>query len=172
MGPLVRDLVHEGPGLRSALTIFNSGGCRPNHRAWFRARILTAPFPDKSGAVLAWHPTGVERRVDLDQVAGLICRHAVAWERAGLVVGALTWRDAGVPWPYPLKADRCEVAGADSVGVEVRKQEQEGRLVIFRGGWADLEYWTGQRSDEPVLEAPGVDNPLTIPDIERLLDRS
>ncbi len=115
--------------------------------------------------------TGVERRIDLDQVAGLICRHAVAWERAGLVVGALTWRDVGVPWPYPLKADRREVADADSVGVEVRKQEQEGRLVVFRGGWADLEYWTGRRCDEPVLEAPGVDDPLTIPDIERLLDR-
>lgn len=45
-----------------------------------------------------------------------------------------------MPWPYPLKTDREEVTDADSVGVVVRNQEQEGRLVIFRGGWADLEY--------------------------------
>jgi hypothetical protein len=114
---------------------------------------------------------GVERRVDLDQVAGLICRHKITWEQAGLAVSALTWRDVGVPWPYPLKADRCGVADPDSVGVAVRKREQEGRLVVFRGGWADLEYWTGQRSDEPVLEAPGTGAPLSILDIERLLDR-
>ena len=63
------------------------------------------------------------------------------------------------------------MADPDSVGVAVRKQEHEGRLVVFRGGWTDLEYWTGQRSDEPVLEAPGVGDPLSIPDIERLLDR-
>jgi hypothetical protein len=56
----------------------------------------------------------------------------------------LIWRDVGVPWPYPLKTDRGEAADADSVGVAVRKQEQQGSLVIFRGGWADLEYQTGR----------------------------
>jgi hypothetical protein len=104
-------------------------------------------------------------------VAGLISRHADAWKHTGLTVGALTWRDIGVPWPYPLKTDRREVTDADSVGVEARKQEQEGHLVIFRGGWADLEYWTGQRSDEPVVEAPGADDPMTLPDVEQLLER-
>jgi hypothetical protein len=124
-----------------------------------------------AGTVVAWHPAWVERWIDLDRVAVLICRHAVGWEQAGLVVGALTWRDVGVPWPYPLRTDRREVADADSVGVEVRRQEQEGRLVVFRGGWADLEYWTGQRCDEPVLEAPGARDPLALSDIERLLER-
>ena len=136
------------------------------------ARVITGNSETIRGSGrLAWHPAGVERGVDLDQVAGLICRHAVTWEQAGLVAGALTWRDVGVPWPYPLRTDRREVADADSVGVEVRKQEQVGRLVVFRGGWADLEYWTGQRSDEPVLEAPGADDPLTLADIGRLLER-
>ncbi len=105
----------------------------------------------------------VERWIDLDQVAGLISRHTLAWEQAGLVVGALTWRDVGVPWPYPVKTDRAEVADADSVGVAVRKQEQEGRLVIFRGGWADLEYWSSERSDDPVFDAPGADDHLGSP---------
>ena len=91
-----------------------------------------------ASAKRAWHPARMERRIDLDQVAGLISGHAAAWEQAGLAVGALTWRDVGVPWPYPLKADRAEVADADSVGIAMSKREQEGRLVIFRGGWADL----------------------------------
>jgi hypothetical protein len=113
----------------------------------------------------------MDRWIDLDQVAGLISSYAVAWEQAGLAVGALTWRDVGVPWPYPLKADRGEVVDADSVGVAVGKLEQEDRLVVFRGGWADLEYWTGRRSDAPVLEAPGADDPMTLTDVERLLER-
>jgi hypothetical protein len=40
----------------------------------------------------------------------------------------------------------------------VRKHEQEGQLVVFRGGWADLEYRSGSPSDEPVIEAPGWDD--------------
>jgi hypothetical protein len=112
----------------------------------------------------------MERRIDLDQVAGLISGHAAAWEQAGLAVGALTWRDVGVPWPYPLKADRAEVADADSVSIAIGKQEQEGRLAIFRGGWADLEYWTGHPSDDPVVEAPGANDPMTLTDVGQLLE--
>jgi hypothetical protein len=76
----------------------------------------------------------MESRVGLDQVAGLISRSAIAWERVGLVVGTLTWRDAAGPWPYSLREDRSQVVGADSVGVMVRKDEQEGHLIVFRGG--------------------------------------
>jgi hypothetical protein len=117
------------------------------------------------------HHARVEHRIDLDQVAALISGHAAAWAQAGLAVGPLTWRDVGVPWPYPLKTDREEVTDADSVGVVVRNQEQEGRLVIFRGGWADLEYWIGQHSDDPVAEAPGAHDPMHLSDIEQLLER-
>ena len=45
------------------------------------------------------------------------------------------------PWPSVLREDRSQVAKPDSVGVAVRRQRAEGQLVIFRGGWADLEYW-------------------------------
>jgi hypothetical protein len=105
-----------------------------------------------------WHSGHVESRVDLDQVAGLISRHAISWEQASLAVGALTWRDAAGP-------------EADSVGVMVRKGEQEGQLVIFRGGWADLEYWSGRPSDEPLTEASGWDDWMDLSDIEQLLLR-
>lgn len=113
----------------------------------------------------------MERWIDLCQAAGLISGHAVPWKQAGLTVGELTWRDMGESWPYPFKADRSEVADADSVGVAVREQEQEGRLVIFRGGWADLDYWTGHPSDDPVSEAPGVGDPMTLTEVEQLLER-
>ena len=83
----------------------------------------------------------MESRVDLDEVVGLISRHAFAWKQSGLVVGPLTWRDEAVSWPSPLGEDRSQVAEPDSVGVMVRRHQQEGRLVVFRGGWADLEYW-------------------------------
>jgi hypothetical protein len=113
----------------------------------------------------------MESRVDLDQVAGLISRHALAWKQSGLVVGALSWRDEAAPWPAPLREDRDQVVEPDSVGVMVRKHRQEGRLVVFRGGWADLEYWGGGPSDIPVIEAPGWDDWMDLPGIERLLRR-
>jgi hypothetical protein len=113
----------------------------------------------------------MESRVDLDQVAGLISRHASAWEETGLVVGALTWRDGASSWTPSLRVDRSQVAEPDSVGVTVRKHRQKGRLVVFRGGWADLEYWRGGPSDEPMTEAPGWDDWMDLPGTERLIWR-
>jgi hypothetical protein len=92
----------------------------------------------------------MESRVDLDLAVGLISRHAIAWEESGLAAGALTWGDAAGPWPCPLREDRSQVTEPDSAGVTVRKGEQQGRLVVFRGGWADLEYWSGGSSDGQV----------------------
>jgi hypothetical protein len=70
----------------------------------------------------------------LDQVAGLISRYAIASEKAGLVAGPVTWKDAGGPRLYPLREDRRKVAEAGPVGVAVRNGEQEGRrLVVFPG---------------------------------------
>lgn len=110
-------------------------------------------------------------RIDLDEAAALITSATAAWKRTGLLAGALTWRDIGEPWPYPLKTRRDEVIDADSVGVAVHKGVQEGHLVLFRGGWADLDYWSGRPGDEPRVEAPGVDDWLTLADFQRLLER-
>lgn len=57
------------------------------------------------------------------------------------------------------------------MGVAVRKDEQEGRLVVFRGGWADLDYWSGRPSDALVSQAPGWGDWLDLPGIEQLLHR-
>ena len=102
----------------------------------------------------------MESRVDLDQVAALITRHAFAGEESGLVVGALTWRDAAASWPFPLREDRGQVVEPDSVGVAVRKHGQEGQLVVFRGGWADL---AGERADSrEFVEPVSGFEPLTV----------
>ena len=111
----------------------------------------------------------MENRIDLDEAAGLLVRHIPFWQTAGIVVDPVTWRDVGEPWPYPLKVDRATVIDADSVGIRTKKGGQEGQLVLYRGGWADLEYWSS--SDEPLVEAPGTDNPLTLDDFDRLLYR-
>lgn len=109
-----------------------------------------------------WHSGGVEGQVDLDQVAGLIARHAVAWREAGLAVGPVSWRDAGGAWPYLLREDRRQVAGADSSRCCRQQGRPGGRLVVFRGGWADLEYWSGRPCDEPVIEVPGWDDRMDL----------
>ena len=57
------------------------------------------------------------------------------------------------------------------MGVPVRKRGHEGQLVVIRGGWADLGYWSGDASDEPVTEAPGWDDWLDLPGVDRLLRR-
>jgi len=49
-------------------------------------------------------------------------------EQAGLLVGALTWRDEAAPLSWPLREDRGQVVVPDSVGVMVCKHQQEGRL--------------------------------------------
>lgn len=59
----------------------------------------------------------------------------------------------------------------DSIGIEVRKGTQEGRLVLFDGGWADLEWWSGEETGEPLLEAPGYGDWLDLGRFEDLLDR-
>ena len=109
-------------------------------------------------------------RIDLDQAALEIARRAEAWRANGLVVEAPTWRDIGEPWPYPLKVNRTDVKHADSLGVAVRKDTQEGSVVLFDGGWADLLYWDGT-TDKLVDEAPGWDDWLNIEAFANLLDR-
>jgi hypothetical protein len=56
---------------------------------------------------------------------------------------------------------RCHIEG----------REPGQQLVVFRGRWADLEYWSGGPSDEPVTEAPGWDDWMDLPGSERLLRR-
>ncbi len=69
------------------------------------------------------------------------------------------------------ETDRGAVRDADSIGIRCTKGRQEGLLVLFKGGWCDLEYWSGRSDAEPVVEAPGYDDWLTVDAYGTLLDR-
>ena len=68
-----------------------------------------------------------------------------------------------------LKTDRGTTKDADSIGVSVRRGSSEGSLVLFKGGWADLEFWDGLGN--PMLSAPGWPDGMSVEDFGALLDR-
>ncbi|RKT02421.1 hypothetical protein BX286_0322 [Streptomyces sp. 3211.6] len=86
----------------------------------------------------------MDRIVDLDEAAVVLAGRAVGWRSAGLEVGPVTWRDAEAVWPQPLETDRARVRDPDSVGVAmVGPGEAELSVVLFRGGWADVDFFDG-----------------------------
>ena len=61
--------------------------------------------------------------------------------RRGLVVGDLTWRDAAAAWPQPIVTNRESVADPESLGMILDSGGGlEALLVLWTGGWADLEH--------------------------------
>lgn len=109
--------------------------------------------------------------VDLDLAASEIERRAASWRRSGISVGDVTWREQGEEWPPTLKCDRSQVVDADSIGVQLRKGQQEGEVVLFKGGWCDFAYWSGELDDEPTQDAPGYPDTLTVESFGSVLDR-
>jgi hypothetical protein len=110
----------------------------------------------------------MENRIDLDKAAAVLEHRLVSWQKRGLSTGRVTWRDEGNT--AVLTVDRSSVRNPDSIGVHVRLGKQEGQLVLFKGGWADLEYWSGDIDDPPILEAPGWDDWLDLGRLGSLLD--
>ena len=91
----------------------------------------------------------VERVIDLDQAAAAITERAVRWRAAGLRVGHVTWRDEAAPWPPQLETDRALVRDPDSIGVLISgPADAELSVVLFRGGWADVEFSTASTTPE------------------------
>ncbi|NJQ04107.1 hypothetical protein [Streptomyces lonarensis] len=94
--------------------------------------------------------------VDLDAVAALLAQRAEAWTSAGLEVGQLTWRDGAAPWPQPHHTDRERVHDPDSLGIVVTgPDEAELSIVLFRGGWADVDV-IADLDDAGSLPAAGI----------------
>lgn len=95
--------------------------------------------------------------LDLDQVAALLAGLRPAWTRQGLTVRPLTWRDARAPWPRTLHTDRYKVTDPESVGLRLTATDgREARLVIWRGGWADIDVLAG---GTVTTRNPGLDSP-------------
>ena len=129
------------------------------------------PIGTLDSTLLMGHSALMPSRIDLDAAAAQIESRREAWAASGLDVGYLTWRDQGASWPPVITTDRSEVKSADSVGIGVRKGAQEGSVVLFDGGWADLSWWSGEPTHDPLDEAPGWDDWLDLERFGALLDR-
>ncbi|MDQ0946742.1 hypothetical protein QFZ24_000665 [Streptomyces phaeochromogenes] len=98
----------------------------------------------------------MERVVDLDEAAAAVADRQPAWQAAGLVAKPVTWRDEAAPWPQQLTAERSQVNDPDSVGIHLRGlNEAELLVVLYRGGWADIDYMV-DADDAGVIPAPTV----------------
>jgi len=98
----------------------------------------------------------VDRVVDLDAVLVEIIRRRPEWTRRGLVVGDFTWRDAAAAWPQPIVTNRESVADPESLGMTLDAGGgAEALLVLWAGGWADLE---ASINGQVVLETPEFGN--------------
>lgn len=94
----------------------------------------------------------VDRVVDLDAVLAELTGRRPEWTRRGLVVGEFTWRDAAAAWPQPIVADRESVADPESLGMTLDAGGgAEALLVLWTGGWADLE---ASINGQVVVETP------------------
>lgn len=118
----------------------------------------------------AWHPCVVQQVIDLDAAGASLERRLPLWRAAGMAVGLPTWAD-GQTTVHDVTTERSQVRGDYSVGIQVSRAAEEGMVVLYAGGWCDLEYWSGQADDEPLLEVPGWDEPLDILGFEHVLDR-
>lgn len=85
----------------------------------------------------------MERIVDLDEANLEVARRSDTWEKAGLTAQPVTWRDGTVPWPYRFETDRAAVSDPDSLGLVITGPAAELALVLYRGGWADVDYFAG-----------------------------
>ncbi|MFF9345992.1 hypothetical protein [Streptomyces sp. NPDC014734] len=96
--------------------------------------------------------------IDLDRAAAEIVARLPVWIASGHAPGPLTWRDGAAAWPRRPETDRGVVAAPDSVGVRVLGSDESAELhvVLYRGGWADLDVLTG---DEVVTSCPRVTTP-------------
>ncbi|MFB7678428.1 hypothetical protein ACFC26_44250 [Kitasatospora purpeofusca] len=85
----------------------------------------------------------MERVVDLDEAVLEVERRRSHWEASGLTVEPVTWRDETREWPQQLELDRAAVVNADSFGVVLTGLGGELSVVLFRGGWTDVDYFAG-----------------------------
>ncbi|MFI0976147.1 hypothetical protein ACH4SP_03855 [Streptomyces sp. NPDC021093] len=86
----------------------------------------------------------MDRAVDLDEAAAVLAERVARWRSAGLAVGELTWRDGEAEWPQPLETDRARVNDPDSLGLVISGPAEAWlSVVLFRGGWADVDFFDG-----------------------------
>ncbi|MFK0181807.1 hypothetical protein ACIQVR_38315 [Streptomyces xanthochromogenes] len=93
----------------------------------------------------------MEHVIDLDQAAAVISERTAGWLAAALTVGQVTWLDATSPWPRQFETDRALVRDPVSTGVLIDGPGDAGlSVVLFRGGWADVDYFDGIDDGGPI----------------------
>ncbi|WP_265520111.1 hypothetical protein [Oerskovia flava] len=83
----------------------------------------------------------MEHLVDLDVLADRMRSGIEEWNYVASV-GPLTWRDEAAAWPHPITPDRSSVQVPESLGFTLRKHalDDEFEMVVWTGGWADVDY--------------------------------
>jgi hypothetical protein len=125
---------------------------------WVEADGLAKAFAEAAW-VVEWEDTSIgqnEPVIDLDAAAKAIEARRSNWERLGFHVGQLTWRDQARGWPWQL-VSRDRAVQPDSVGFRLNRGVAEGGIVLFDGGWADVEWWDGTTND-PEVSAPDIES--------------
>lgn len=86
----------------------------------------------------------MEHLVDLDVLAERLRSVVEEWARV-VSVGPLTWRDETAAWPQPITSDRSGVQVPESLGFRLSTHdlEDEFEMVVWTGGWADVDYVLG-----------------------------
>lgn len=102
----------------------------------------------------------MEYRIDLDAAAAVLAERLAS--RPDLSSGPITWKGFESRFDEPFKTDRSDIVDPYSVGIQVRRGDEEGRLVLYAGGWADFEYWNGDASDAVVDRVPGWEDWLDV----------
>ncbi|MFE4973326.1 hypothetical protein ACFRAR_14570 [Kitasatospora sp. NPDC056651] len=99
----------------------------------------------------------MERVIDLDQAVLEVGRRRGRWEDAGLTVAPVTWRDGEQTWPQQLYLERSVVVDPDSFGVVLTGMGGGLYVVLYRGGWTDVDYFVGI-DDAGALPTTGIDS--------------
>ena len=86
----------------------------------------------------------LDLRIDLDAGAAELSTHGTGSERSDLDIGPLAWKDMrdGYDTPRGRRTVRPSGSRSRSASKSIEAPE-EGRLVLYAGGWADLKYCTG-----------------------------
>jgi hypothetical protein len=86
----------------------------------------------------------MDRVADLDEAAAVLVKQVARWRSAGLAVGEMAWRDWEAEWSQPLETGRARVNDPDSLGLVISgSAEAELSVVLFRGGWPDVDFFDG-----------------------------
>jgi hypothetical protein len=81
----------------------------------------------------------VDHRIDLDELARRLEPLRADWERFAQV-GPFTWRDEQAAWPQPIVTDRASVKVPESLGIRLQADDDEVEIVVWTGGWADIDF--------------------------------